>query len=107
MMEYCKLLSLSYFKEYGNRYILSELMKILGISSEQLDLQISELIEDRYIEYKNNMLTITDKGELTLISSNMDGYKDQDNEFIMLRVNQSEVWPIDKPYVPKKFLSKI
>lgn len=107
MSNFTNLLALSYFKQYGDSYVLSELTKILGISAEQLDTMISELIENGYIEYKCNMLSITIKGLSELIDSNMHGYNNQDTEFILLHVNKDKAWPLDKVYLPKNFGTKI
>lgn len=107
MSDYATLLALSFFKQYKDSYILSELMKILGADAEQLDSLIFELIDSGYIEYQNYMLTITEKGNAELVASNMNQYNDQDIDFIKLHVNQSAVWPIDKPYVPDKFMTKL
>lgn len=104
--DYTTLLALSFLKQYKDNYILSELMKILGFNAEQLDMLIFKLLNDGYLEYKNCMLTVTEKGNEKLVGSNMYQYDDNDTEFIKLHVNRSEALPIDKPYVPDNFMIK-
>ena len=64
MDEYVKLLILAYFKEFNGRYNLVKLKEKIGISFNMLDNFIGELVENSELSYKNNMLSITQKGRL-------------------------------------------
>lgn len=103
MDEYVKLLILAYFKEFNGRYNLEKLKEKIGISFNMLDNFIGELVENSELSYKNNMLSITQKGRLKLINSEMEDYSysiNLENEYSNNR------WSIEKIYTVHEFSKK-
>ncbi|MCC2816744.1 hypothetical protein LK537_05495 [Lachnoclostridium pacaense] len=103
MDEYVKLLILAYFKEFNGRYNLEKLKEKIGISFNMLDNFIGELVENSELSYKNNMLSITQKGRLKLINSEMEDYSysiNLENEYSNSR------WSIEKIYTVHEFSKK-
>lgn len=107
MTDYTKILALSYFKQYRQSYVLSDLMKILGIDAVRLDKLITKLMEEDLLIFDEYLLRITEKGLCLIISKNMQGYNELDNEYLNPKIKPDKAWSLDKPYVPKKFMTKI
>ena len=107
MNEYVTLIALSYFNQYKEHYVLSDLVQILGMTSKKFDELIDELFNKQYIEYKNNLIEITERGTSQLVASNMFYYDDKNQEFMTLHANKDVALPVDQPYIPQKFFTKI
>lgn len=103
MDEYIRLLILAYFKEFKEEYNLVELKEKIGISFNMLDNYISELIESDKLYYKHNMLSISQKGRIQLMNSELENYSfcnDLEKEFL------NEKWNIEKIYCVHEFSKK-
>lgn len=107
MNKYINSLTLSYFRSLDGDYDLSELKSLLGLQQNQLDKLIMELKKEGYIAYDDFELKITNKGILHLISNNQIDFSVENSEYNYKHINNSELLSLDKPYVPKKFLTKI
>ena len=87
MIEYVELLILAYFREYGTRYLASDLANKLGVT---LDLEKKELC------IKENMISISKEGRLILDDSAMENYSFE-SESYLINVGK-ERWPKEKVY---------
>lgn len=103
MVNYTSLIALSYFKQYGEKYMLSELIEILGMTSNKFDILLQELFDKKLIEYHNNLIRITDSGRVKLVANNMYHYNNNDQDYFVLYAKKDRVWPIDRPYIPRIF----
>ena len=95
MDEYISLLILAYFKEFKEEYNLTELKEKIGISFNMLDNYICELVEEEKLHYKQNMLSVSQKGRLELLKSDLENYSfcnDLEGGF------SDEKWSIEKIY---------
>ncbi|MEG2012870.1 MAG: hypothetical protein RR063_06655 [Anaerovoracaceae bacterium] len=104
---YRKQLTLLYFKTSGNEYDLSELMQLLGLRQKQLDLILLELKKDGFICTNNYEIKITEKGILHLVSNNINSNADNDIQYSLNNIVVENLMPLNEPYVPKRFLTKI
>ena len=107
MNDFKNMLILSYFFQYKRNYLLSQLQIILGLTIDQIEERISSLIELNYLEYKNNLLSITAKGVQIVLSKSIDSFPfDINHTQIKNSVNLYEVLSLDAPYIPKNFMEK-
>ena len=100
------MLALSYFKEKGNRYVISELMELLGYTRNQIDDLMDELFAKDYIGYDDDMIHVSKKGMTFLIGNNYDDLNLNDQQFKMVKIDPNSAVSFDDPYVPKKFTKK-
>lgn len=107
MDEYRKLLILAYFEQFEERYILNDLIRIIGISYKRFEILLQELKEEQLIRYTDGILGITEKGRRVIISNDMNSFSYLDKNYLDLNINKSRAWGFDKPYVPIKFMNKI
>lgn len=106
MIDYSKVLALSYFKEKGNQYVISELMEILGYTRTQIDNLMDELFAKDYIGYNDDMICVSKKGMTFLIGNNYDDLNLNDQQFKMVKIDPNSAVSFDYPYVPEKFTKK-
>lgn len=106
MTEYQKLLFLTYFKEC-KEVDFNELIYLLGLNSNSLDELIREMIDAHYIEYVNYKLQITDQGIRHLIANNQINSKIETGDYILRNISPDKALPLDEPFAPKDFTSKI
>lgn len=105
IMEYIELLILSYFKNHSEEYSLQKLRSLLGISFSQLDEIIDEMISNGLLIYDDFILRISFEGRIKLMKSSMERYE-QVSEIEIREQLLKEPWPIDKPYMVKRFSRK-
>ncbi|MDF2587409.1 MAG: hypothetical protein K0S41_1250 [Anaerocolumna sp.] len=79
-----------------------DIKEMLGISTIMLDKIIDLMLEESMLEYKNNMLTLGEKGIRMLISANMYNNSNKNNIFENT-YEKKDKWDIYRPYVPIKF----
>lgn len=108
MDDFKNMLILSYFFNYRRNYLLSHLQTILGLTTDQFEARISVLIERSFLEYKNNLLSITAKGVQIVLSKNIDSFPfDSINHTqIINSLKSCEALSLDAVYIPKKFMQK-
>ncbi len=106
MTEYQRTLFLIYFKDCSE-VDFHELNLLLGLNGNVFDQLIREMIDDEYIAYDNYKLRITDKGIRYLISKDQIYSQLENDDFILRNISPNDAFPMDKPYVPKNFLSKV
>lgn len=106
MNEYSVSLALTYFKEKRSSYVIGELAEILGYNRKQILELVEYLLSQNYINYVNNLLTISSKGIIRLISSNCDSLSFQAESYITPHIDPKNSLPIDAPYVPVGFTKK-
>ena len=106
MVDYSTVLALSYFKEKGNKYVISELMEILGYTRTQIDDLMNELFAKDYIGYDDDMIHVSKKGMTFLIGNNYDDLSLNDQQFRMIKIDPNSAVSFDYPYVPEKFTKK-
>lgn len=107
MNEYIISLSLSYFKNYGNEYSISDLIGLLGFTQNQMHKLISFLKSNGYIEYTNYSINITNKGLQYLVAKNQLESSLEDFEYKFNNIDKNLAISIDTPYVPLKFMKKL
>jgi len=107
MDNYRKQLALLYFKTSGNEYDLSDLMQLLGLQQNQLDIILSELRKEGFICTNNYEIAITEKGILHLVANNITNNADSGVQYPFKNIVSENLMPLNEPYVPKKFLTKI
>lgn len=106
MDDYSLLLALSYLNQYKEKYILSELMQLLGMTTNQFDTLLNKLFEHNYVTYDNYLLSIAPLGKAFLTSSDMHKYDNLESSFNLLHVAPEKAIPIDQIYVPRNFSLK-
>lgn len=106
LIHYNIVLALSYFKEKQNKYIISELMEILGYTQIQMDELLQKLFDEEYICYNEDLIVVTDKGITFLIANDCDDMGTNDKQYNMVRINPEEAMSFEEIYVPEKFNKK-
>lgn len=105
IIEYTNILILEYLYKNKGNYILSELMKKLGMDYKSFNDFISDMINNELLEYNNSLLRITKKGTNKIINFTDNIY---DNNFIMNDINNFSYKENKHDiYVPINFLKKI
>lgn len=95
MDEYIELLILSYFREYKEEYSLTDLKENLGVSFSMLDEFLGQLITEKKLIYSDNMLQLTEKGLIVLLTSRMKNYYFQSQkEYEIQQGDQRQIWKI-------------
>lgn len=96
-IKYTDILILEYFYETKENYILSDIMKKLGMDYKSFNDLISDMINNELLEYNNSLLTITKKGidKIDILYGN--------NSFIMKNTIDKK----NNDYIPNNFLEKI
>ena len=107
MNEYSISLALAYFKEKRENYIIGEIAALLGYNGAQVNRLFEYLIEQKYIDYSDDLITITPKGITFLISKDQDNLRSQSDYFVKPHINPEKALPLDVPYVPRGFYKKI
>ena len=95
-----------YFKEC-KEVDFNELIFLLGLNRNSFDELIQEMLEANYIEYVNYKLQITEQGVRYLIAKNQINSEIEDEVFILRNISPEKSLPIDEPFAPKDFMSKI
>ena len=106
MNEYVVCLSLAYFLQKGEDYVISELMELLGYSRIQISELISWIVENDYIAYDNDLLRVTRKGFRFLISRDKTEIIIRKKTMGPLYIKEGTAQPLDVPYVPENFTKK-
>lgn len=103
MKEYLVLLILSYFKFHIVEYDLDELMKRLGVSFEQFSDLLDYLFREELLEYRDSKMSLSFKGRMLLMNSDMEYYNETDdvNSYLF-----QEKWPVDRPFSVHCFSKK-
>ena len=106
MNDYRLSLALSYFRERGEEYEISEMMELLGLTRDRLSELLESLLDEKLIEYSDNLLHITKKGLTRLIAQNQgDMIINQDTiEFLYIKPDNAQSF--EHPYIPLKFFRK-
>lgn len=107
MDNYVVLLALTYFKEKGENYLISELMQVIGYNLTQTEDLISALLEKGYIEYQQDLLNLTGKGLAKLISKNQDEMVLCADKICLKYIQPEKAVSYEVPYVPINFQTKI
>lgn len=97
IIEYTDILILEYFYETKENYILSDIMKKLGMDYKSFNDLISDMINNKLLEYNNSLLTITKKGidKIDILYGN--------NSFVMKNIINKK----NDDYIPSNFWEKI
>lgn len=103
MDEYLKLLLLSYFKSHTDEYDLIELNRQIGMPFAQFMDFIDTVVDEGLIAYSNYKLTLTFKGRMKLLHSQMEYYCEVDNIECLFF---DEKWNINTPYLVRTFSKK-
>lgn len=99
-------LALTYFHAKQDKYSLCELSELLGATSRQFGELLQELQEKEYIMYQDDLLTVTPRGNTYLIGSNQLDAQILNDDIVMPHIHKDQAFPIDAPYVPKRFFNK-
>ena len=95
MDEYLELLIFSYFREYKEEYSLTDLKDNLGVIFSRLDEYLGQLITEKKLIYSGNMLQLTEKGLIILLTSRMKNYYFQlQKEYEIQQSDQKQTWKI-------------
>jgi len=106
MESYIVCLALLYFKEKGNKYDFGDLRSLLGFTQLQFDKLIALLRENKYVEYMDFEIKITDKGLTHLIKQNQINSSLEDKEYKFKNIDIKNAISLETVYVPKKFAKK-
>ena len=107
MDKYVLLLALTYFRERGENYLISELMQIIGYNHNQTDDLILSMLEKGYIEYQQDLLSISGKGLAKLIAENQDEMVLCAEKIGLKYIQPENAVSYEVPYVPVNFQAKI
>ena len=99
---------LSYFKAHRNGYSISEIALLTGRPISQVGDAINGLLRDgRLIYDQSHMLRLSQKGRLDILDQRADNRDlSAGGRFHLNKIDPEAALPIDRVYVPKRFLSK-
>lgn len=100
-MSYTQLIILVYFKNQGADYSLGELQKQIGASNAQLMDELDALFEQGALGHSNNLIVLTDKGRLLLVSHNMLGSYFKENKASIVDSEKA-----NEPFFPLRFVQQ-
>lgn len=82
---------------------------MFGLQLIELLERISNLMKDNLLEYRSELLTLTQKGRLRLANQPEDflNFTEHPKEIPLRKINPELAKPIDEPYLPKDFLNKL
>lgn len=103
--KYTKTLFLLYIKDVGHDYSFSEAKELLGITQNQLDHLLNNLLQEGLLVYEKYSLTLTKKALRQLISQNELTYRLRE-ENVYTNTMDIRAFSIDEPYVPCDFDKK-
>lgn len=106
MNDYSLLLALTYFRERGAEYEISEMMELLGMTRDKLSELLESLLDKKLIEYSENLLQITKKGLTHLIAQNKGNMVINQESIDFLYIEPDTAQSFELPYVPLKFTKK-
>ena len=106
MLDYKNLLILSYFYQNNSNYSLEKLQNLLGSTLDQLEQRLYQLIGDKYLEYEDNLLCITEKGLSIVLKNNMGAFPFELSDVTPIR-NKRDRLDLEDVYIPYNFLVKI
>ncbi|MGI6028507.1 MAG: hypothetical protein ACOX81_03730 [Candidatus Heteroscillospira sp.] len=106
MSDYITSLALSYFREKREKYLISELMEILGYNRNQIDALIMHLMQEEFLRYEDDLLRLSTKGISYLIANDQAGVSIKVDEINRPHINPQNVLALDAPYVPVGFTKK-
>lgn len=106
MSDYITSLTLSYFREKREKYLISELMEILGYSRQQIDALIVRLMQDELLQYEDDLLCLSVKAVSYLIANDQAGFSTHIEEINTPNINPQSALALDAPYVPVEFTKK-
>lgn len=102
------LLILSYFKQCETKYDFSDLAQLLGVPVVHLLSRISELLKDGFLEYRSNLLSLSEAGRMALLNTGQDFLNFEGPQEIPLqRIHPEYALSLSEPYVPKDFDAKL
>ena len=108
MTDDLNLLILSYFKQCKTEYDFSDLAQLLGVPIVDLLSRISVLLKDGHLEYRSNLLSLSEAGRMALKNTQQDFLIFSGTQEIpLLRINPEKALPLSEPYVPKDFITKL
>ena len=107
MNNYTELIVLSYFKQYGEKYDVSELMRLAGLTAYQLNNILENMIKEERLFYDDYLLSITEKGMASLVASNLALYNFNDDSYDICDINKEKSIALGFPYVPENFDAKV
>ena len=106
MSDYITSLALSYFREKREKYLIGELMEILGHNRQQIDALIVRLVQEDFLRYEDNLLCLSPKAISYLIANDQAGLSIQVEEINTPNINPPNALALDAPYVPVGFTKK-
>lgn len=98
---------MKYFLDKGKSYSISEVIMLLGLTLNQIDDGVSELLDMKYIEYSDALISVTKKGRRFIISESVENIKYTNDLSIIEKENKIEPMGLDEIYIPKHFLERI
>ena len=103
-MNFKLMLVLMYFEEYKSEYLLSEICNLCSFTTKQLDESIKVLIEDGFLEERNNMIMISIKGTQFLVEQgyNKISLNDLNDSILTLEINDYKLG-FEDLYIPNGF----
>lgn len=108
MTDDLNLFILSYFKQCEADYDFPDLGQLLGVPVVELIGRISILLNEGLLEYKSNLLSLSEAGE-KILKNTQQGFLDfeETQEIPLRRINPDKALSLSEPYVPKDFLKKL
>ena len=106
MESYIDLMILSYFKQTSS-YSLKTLAENLGIPLVKLEKNIEMLIENKLLEYRENLLSLTFEGRVALQKDELEYYNYYENKIKAIEEMRRKAISCNEIYVPENFDKKV
>ncbi len=106
MSDYITSLALAYFREKREKYLIGELMEMLGYNRQQIDALIVRLVQEDFIQYEDDLLCLSPKAVSYLIANDQAEVSIQIEEINTPNINPKNALALDAPYVPIGFTKK-
>ena len=108
MTQFRKGYILSYFKNHQQNYSFSDLAVKLGLSVSEIDEIVSEMIDDKHLEYSaERMLVLTQKGRLAILNEQFDYISFSEEEKGSGIIHPENALPLDAIFIPENFCQKL
>lgn len=104
MSEKLELLVLAYFRDTKENYLIREISELIGISLGTVNSILDIFFEKKFLEYKDNLISLSFIGRIRLMNSTMEYYSFLDND--IEEEYTKEKLEIDKPYLIRDFSKK-
>lgn len=103
-MIYAELLALSYFKNHQYDYSLSTLRESIGASESQFAEILDSLFASEFLEYSDNLISLTEQGVLAIVANNMECFSAEQPPTKGLVPAPTN---LEEPFFPERFIEML